>query len=380
MPPLPDRPHVAHLGPDPAGPGGMPAVVRGLLASPLAERWALDPISTYRPGPARRRHRAFLGGIVGLVRWAGRHRGNGVVHIHAAVRGSLHRKAGFTLLAQALGFPVLLHIHAGAGDIEDFARTLGPARRRAFAWVLRRADRVVSVSGVGAAALERHLGARDVGVVPNTAPAVAAPAPLSNARPGRVLYLGGWDDPAKGGELLLSALPRLAALAPGVTLVLAGPGARADRPEIGGAELDWTGWLGPDAKEEALRAADVVVFPSLSEGLPVALLEAMAHGRAIVATRVGGMPEVLEDGRSGLVVAPRDAGALAVALAGLAADPARRRELGQAARERALRLADEEVGGRLDALYTELLTRRGRGRRRRGSGPSPPPPGPPRAV
>ncbi len=336
----------------------MPAVVRGLLASPLTSRWALDPITTYRPGPASRRHRAFLGGVAGLVHWAVRHRGHGIVHIHAAVRGSLHRKAGFTVLAQALGFPVLLHLHAGAGDIEDFARTLGRVRRRTFRWILRRADRVVSVSQAGATALERHLGARDVGVVPNAAPAVPDPAAMSERAPGRILYLGGWDNAAKGGDLLLSALPRFAALVPGAALVLAGPGARRERPRIQGVELDWLGWLGPAAKEEALRAADVVVFPSLSEGLPVALLEAMAHGRAIVATRVGGMPEVLEDGYSGLVVPPRDPGALAVALAGLAVDPSRRRALGEAARERALRLADEEVGGRLDSIYSELLGRR----------------------
>ena len=88
----------------------------------------------------------------------------------------------------------------------------------------------------------------------------------------------------------------------------------------------------------------------------MALLEAMAWGRAIVATAVGGVPEVLSDGENGLVVPPADPPALAAALARLAADAGLRARLASAARERARRLNAEEVTDRLDAIYRRLLS------------------------
>jgi glycosyltransferase involved in cell wall biosynthesis len=121
--------------------------------------------------------------------------------------------------------------------------------------------------------------------------------------------------------------------------------------------LEWRGWLGDEEREAALREAEIFVLPSTSEGLPMALLEAMAWGRAIVATAVGGVPDVLSDGEDGLVVAPGRPEELAAALAGLAADAGLRARLGAAACERARRLNAEEVTDRLDGIYREQLAR-----------------------
>lgn len=86
-----------------------------------------------------------------------------------------------------------------------------------------------------------------------------------------------------------------------------------------------------------LNAADIVAMPSLSEGFPLAVLEAMMAGRPVVASRVGGIPEMIVDGETGLLVPPKDPGALASALAWLIASPSLRDRLGKAAKERALR-------------------------------------------
>jgi glycosyltransferase involved in cell wall biosynthesis len=80
------------------------------------------------------------------------------------------------------------------------------------------------------------------------------------------------------------------------------------------------------------RLADVLALPSLRDGMPNALLEGMASGRAIVASNVGGMPDVVRDGENGLLVSPGDVSALADAILNLLADPARRAQLGRAAR------------------------------------------------
>ena len=110
-----------------------------------------------------------------------------------------------------------------------------------------------------------------------------------------------------------------------------------------------------------LAAADIFALPSLWEGMPNALLEAMAAGLPAVATAVGAVPEMVVDGREALLVPPGDAGALARALAELAAWPARRREMGALARRRvedAYRI--EATVAQTERLYDELLAAPGR--------------------
>jgi glycosyltransferase involved in cell wall biosynthesis len=104
---------------------------------------------------------------------------------------------------------------------------------------------------------------------------------------------------------------------------------------------------------------DVVCLTSLNEGSPVALIEAMAAGRPVVATAVGGVPEVVQDGVSGLLVPPRDPAALAAAIAGLLAEPARAAALGRAARAAVYpRYSSQRLVRDIEALYARLLVPR----------------------
>jgi len=146
----------------------------------------------------------------------------------------------------------------------------------------------------------------------------------------------------KGFASLVDAAARV----PGLRVVIAGEGdLRADlegRARAAGAPVLFTGPLERGLAAQALAAADVVAVPSVVDragnvdGLPNVLLEALASGRAVVATRVAGIPDVVEDGVNGLLVPPGDAGALAAALARLAAAPEERARLGREARRRAL--------------------------------------------
>jgi glycosyltransferase involved in cell wall biosynthesis len=109
-----------------------------------------------------------------------------------------------------------------------------------------------------------------------------------------------------------------------------------------------------DRPEEILPLLDLFVLPSRSEGIPIALLEAMSCGLACVASRVGGVPELLGD--CGVMFEAGDAGALASAIAGLAGDTAKRAELGRRARVRAMEHFDLEIwGSRIAAVYEDVL-------------------------
>lgn len=147
--------------------------------------------------------------------------------------------------------------------------------------------------------------------------------------------------PVKGHAHLLDALALLASRYPNLHVAIAGRG------ELEGALRDRARGANIDARfhllglradiGNVLAGADVFVLPSLSEGLPLALLEAMLAERPIVASAVGEIPAVLENGSAGALVPPGDAAALADALAGLLSDPARARRLGAAAERRASR-------------------------------------------
>jgi len=103
-----------------------------------------------------------------------------------------------------------------------------------------------------------------------------------------------------------------------------------------------------------LAAADVFVFPSLYEAVGIALLEAMACARPVVASRTGGIPDVVEDGVSGMLTTPGDALGLARAIAALERDPERRRALGKAARARAEAFDIRTTVQSLEAIYEEV--------------------------
>jgi glycosyltransferase involved in cell wall biosynthesis len=110
---------------------------------------------------------------------------------------------------------------------------------------------------------------------------------------------------------------------------------------------------------DLLRALDVFVLPSYSEGLSLALLEAMAGGLPVIATAVGGTPEVVSDGVTGLLIPPQDAGALTAALQRLLADPALAARLGaNARREVQEKFSLERLGREINEIYGELAAKK----------------------
>ncbi|UPT73615.1 MAG: glycosyltransferase [Elusimicrobiota bacterium] len=140
-------------------------------------------------------------------------------------------------------------------------------------------------------------------------------------------------DRQKGFSVLVHAMARLKKT--GVRCVILGEGPERPRLEalIREHALESSVWLPGERADVAawLSAFDVACLPSLWEGLPNTLLEEMALGLPVVASAVDGVPEVVENGRNGVLVPPADAPALAKALGALAADPARRAALGAAA-------------------------------------------------
>jgi glycosyltransferase involved in cell wall biosynthesis len=164
----------------------------------------------------------------------------------------------------------------------------------------------------------------------------------------------------KGFEYLIDAAARTG----GVELAILGDGdlraSLSARAQQVGARVQFPGFLDREATASALAAADVVVVPSVVDsggnvdGLPNTLLEAMAAGRPIVASRVAGIPDVIADERNGLLVPPKDPSALSAALRRLLREPETRERLARAAREHAVeRLSWEATARRFEECYVQ---------------------------
>lgn len=265
----------------------------------------------------------LLGSMARAVRAAARDAD--LVHAHWLPSGAA---------ALASGKPVVVTVHGT--DLALAARAPGLARP-----VLRRAAAVVCVSGPLAREAAR-LGARDPIVVPN---GIDVPAAVGQpADPPEVLFAGRLS-PEKGIEELVEATQ-------GLRRVVVGDGPL--RPLV----PDARGFA--DAVELArwYERAAVVCCPSRREGFGLVCAEAMAHGRPVVASAVGGLQELVVDGETGLLVPPRDPAALRAALDRLLADPDLRRRLGEAGRTRIAGLCGwEAVIDRTLAVYEQVLAR-----------------------
>ncbi|NVD99997.1 glycosyltransferase family 4 protein [Massilia sp. BJB1822] len=352
----PPRRQLLMMGTSPATRGGVAAVVQVYRAAGLFERYAVRYIATHCDGGAGAKLRlmalAYLRLLAALLRGQ-----VGLLHVHTASRASFWRKYGLLALADCCGVPAILHLHGGEFAV-FYERECGPLRR----WLIRRrfdrAARVVVLSEQWQGWVRGISGNRHVEVIPNPVLAGAA-APWARHEPGTVLCLGRLNR-GKGSYDLLAAAALLRAQGVTLRLLLAGDGeieaVRAAARALGlEQQVELLGWVDAEHKQRLLARATVLALPSYHEGLPMCVLEAMAAGRPVVSTAVGGIPAAVADGCEGYLVAPGDVAALADRLGRLLGADALAQSLGAAARRKVdSTFASAAVLPRLERLYGEL--------------------------
>jgi len=256
------------------------------------------------------------------------------------------------------------------GDLDGFQSFDGGPRVRALRALrdtaLRRASLIVCPSAyLREHALGWGLRPEQVVVVENAIPELPELPTREQARSeleveGSVLAFAGRLGPAKALEVALAALVELEE----VTLFLAGDGPERASLEFLAAELglgERVRFLGAVGRREVLelfRAADVSVLSSAWENFPHTLVEALAVGTPVVATAVGGVPEIVRDGENGLLVPPGDPAALAAALRRFLGDAELQGRLRAAAGSSVEHLRPERVYGRLEELLAQVASRR----------------------
>jgi glycosyltransferase involved in cell wall biosynthesis len=340
--------------------GGMRSVVDGYVANGLVARHGFRLIAVYGEGGFWARQARLAAGLLAYVASLATSPVE-LVHIHVATRGSFWRKALFATIARRFGVPVVLHLHGS--EMKAFYAAQSAPAKRMIVGQLEAAARVVALSESWRRFVAEIAPRAKTTVVPNAVD-IADVAPL-RARPARhILFLGRVGE-RKGVFDLLQAFAAARAVNGRLDLTIAGDGAnaRAKRAaqRLGVADhVDLRGWVGPQEREALFSQADVFVLPSRAEGLPMSVLEAMARGLPVIATPVGGLPELIEDGVNGLLVQPREPDGLARAIVKLADDLEARQALGSAARQTILaRHSAAAALPRLEEVYAAVAKRAG---------------------
>ncbi len=283
-----------------------------------------------------------------------------LVHAHMTTRGSALRKTLLCSLAILLRVPVVMHMHGA--DFMPFYHRLFPWLRAPLAAILRRASHVVVLGTAW-----RDFLIVEIGVAPHRISILANGVPLPpqgepKMPPDRpnLLFLGRLCA-RKGLPELIAALGTPALRSRNWRAVIAGDGDPAPfRAMIGWHRLahrvEMPGWLGREDILRLLAHTDILVLPSHHEAMPIAVLEALASGVAVITTAVGTLPEFLQDGVSALLVTPGDIAALAAAIEKLLDDAPMRARLAAAGhsvfREK---LEIGAVATRLAALYRTAI-------------------------
>lgn len=253
-----------------------------------------------------------------------------LVHVHYA--------GGFGLWGLKCNFAPLL-VSVWGADVIDLPTN--PIQRYFIRRILKRANRISATSGFLKHVCEKLLPATAARttVIPFgvSLPDRASPLP---SEPIKLCFIKA-HRPKYGPEILLRALALATQTIPTIQLTMAGEGAMTAELKLLASQLgladrvDFVGFVPNDKIYSLLQAHHLMVMPSVmdSESFGVAVLEASACGRPVIATRVGGVPEVLQDGKTGLLVAPNNVDALAAAIVELASDLDRCRRMGEAGRE-----------------------------------------------
>lgn len=319
------------VGPDRSVHGGISGVVNNYYEAGLDQRIDLCYIGTMVEGSKIRKLvqavKAFLQFLVRLP-------GYEIVHVNVASDSSYYRKTFFIKAAKHAGKKIVIHQHGG--DFEGFYdRELSDKGREKVRKVLSMGDVFLVLAPPWKEFFGKLIGEEKITVLPD---AISIP-PYTEKKHGahKILFLGRICK-AKGIGELLAVMPKLKEKYPDVQLYLGGIFEDKELEQQAHAlenQVTCLSWVTGEEKERYLRECDIFVLPSYFEGQSVAILEAMANCCAVVASRTGGIPQMIIDGETGILIEPQSESSLRQGMEKVLSDDDLAFSLGEKARKKA---------------------------------------------
>lgn len=285
-----------------------------------------------------------------------------IVHLHSASYGSFPRKALIAWFSLAiLRARVVFHVHGGR--FMEYYSSRSPIGRRMIKWILDRVDVIVVLSESWKEKVAGITQNRSIEVVHNAVDGRHL-RPVGGEifeQPPAILFLNVLHED-KGIYDFLKAASLVSDLRPGTKFVVCGTGELNRCMELSdslgiSSHVSFRGWVAGKDKESAFRNASMFVLPSRYEGLPISLIEAMYAELPVIATAVGGIPDIIRPGTNGFLVPVGDVEALARSMLELIGNGELAKQMGRSNGQAASRLFDVDVVGRkLCLIYRGLLS------------------------
>ena len=279
-----------------------------------------------------------------------------ILHIHHASKGSFMRKSVLFFIGKMFGKKIILHIHGGGfHNFYKRSRLLKPVIK----YVLEHADAIICLSENWKKYYSETFKLKRLEIVNNV---IEDPSVQSFARNGSVnlLFLGHITERKGLFDLLKVLGTNKSAFDKKITFTIAGVG---DEQKLNKAiesyqfngEVKFAGWVNGAKKSELLNKCDVYVLPSYNEGLPVSILEAMSYGKPVIATAVGGVPEIVKPGYNGWLFKPGDHEALRNIIGEVLEDRERLKQFGENSLKISRDYTPEAIVQSLDKLYEQII-------------------------
>ena len=317
------------------GKGGIDRLNDSIIASLKSEpKFSVSRLVTRGDGGLFAAQFTFAYALIRFLFLAAMRRAD-LLHIHLSIRGSSYRKSILGAAARLMGVPYIVHLHGI--DYREFWSSTHPAIGRAIDELFNHSQRIIVMGRFWADVITDRLPhvAENIVTIPNASPiSNLSFVPAVDDRV-RITFLGKLGA-RKGTPHLIAALGRLSHRKDW-TATIAGDGevteSRDAVHQLGiDQRVEIPGWLEVGQRDQLLRRTDILVLPSLAENLPMVIVEAFALGIPVISTPVGAIPEVIHDGRNGLLVPVGNDLKLADALELLIRDPAYRHRISNAAK------------------------------------------------
>lgn len=306
---------VLMIGTSLATKGGVSSVVQSYKSAGFFEQQNIEYIASHIDGSFPEKLAVALKAYAKFIKLVFL-RNISLVHIHGASRASFYRKAVFIILAKIFCIKTIFHLH-GAEFRQFFEDESSMLQRKFISRLLLMCDAVIVLSTQWRQWMANVVPVGRIHVVHNTLPVDPNISPKKIGITPSILFLGRVGE-RKGIHDLIEAAYLLKQKIP-FTITIAGDGEVKKYQQLAGSkglsdQIGFLGWIGPEQKEVLLKQASVLVLPSYNEGLPMSIIEAMVNGIPVVASNVGGIPDVVQTGLDGYLIEPGDVKALADSL------------------------------------------------------------------
>lgn len=346
--------------------GGIAAVTSGYYGSTLEQDYNIRYVESYCDGSKFKKLIKALKGYAEFSKVLREFKPE-LIHMHTSFGASFYRMQPFLFMAQKRGIPVVDHLHGA--DFKSFYTEASDKKKATIKKIYGRFDKIIVLSKEWKTTMSEVVSVDKLTVIENYSKPLKEKEveTLVDKRfaDKKVLFLGELGR-RKGGYDFADIVKEAQSKDPDIKFVFCGSGSEADESAIKEAvykasgsnreKISFPGWVRGTDKDKVLREAALFMLPSYQEGLPMSILDAMAYGLPVVSTEVGGIPQLVDDGASGRLLAAGDAKAIGPAISDLLKD----RSKYEAASKASLAIATQRFGfddhvEKLERVYEEIL-------------------------